>query len=138
MLSTAYTGSMSDSPSRSGTASGLKVDKSRTAYVDPYGSGDAAGNYRKQSRPLVNKPRPEGKFGEKSPFGVDPVNQNATLSRFTTSANSVGGNKKDRIVPYAMVESRPSDSVISKAASGALVAAGQRPKIPTGPRTLYG
>jgi len=122
---------------KSGTASGLKVDKSRTQYVGPaYGEGDSAGNFRKESRPLVNKPRPEGKFGDKSPFGVDPVTPATTNARFSTSANSVGGNKKDRIVPYAVVEEHP---LPTKAATAivpmGVPAAGQRPKVPTGPRS---
>jgi len=122
---------------KSGTASGLKVDKSRTQYVGPaYGEGDSAGNFRKESRPLVNKPRPEGKFGDKSPFGVDPFTPATTNARFSTSANSVGGNKKDRIVPYAVVEEHP---LPTKAATAivpmGVPAAGQRPKVPTGPRS---
>lgn len=113
------------------------MDKTRTEYIDPSGMvTDAAGNYRKQKRPLVSKPRPEGKFGQNAPFGTDPVNPAATHSRFTTSATSVGGNKKDRIVPYAVIESFTSSIPASTTAivPSGVQAAGQRPKIPVGKR----
>jgi len=134
LLATAYTAQdMDDGP---GTASGLYVDKSRTEYLEPLAGGDAAGNYRKESKPLVSKPRPEGKFGDKSPYGVDPINYASTNSRFSTSSSSVGGIKKDRIVPYAVVDQsyyqapKPSTAIVP---SG-VAAAGQRPKVPTGAR----
>jgi len=112
MLSTPYT-----------TASPPKT-ANRVAYAP---ADDAAGNYHKGERPLVSKPRPEGKFGAASPFGVDPINTAATNSRFMTSASSVGGVKKDRVLSYAVVEKSSSPA----ASKGAIVpAAGQRPKVP--------
>jgi len=109
---------------------GINVSPSRTGYDDPSDGivngvaieNDSAGNYRKESKPLVSKPRPEGKFGASSPFGVDPVNMGTTNSRFTTSAASIGGTKKDRVLPFAIVERPP-------APTGAIVSAGQRPKV---------
>eukprot|EP00966_Prymnesium_polylepis_P316284 7308445-Prymnesium_polylepis.1 len=124
LLEVAYT------DNRSGTASGIKVDKSRTSYVAPmYNEGDSAGNYRKETRPLVSKPRPEGKFGDGSPFGVDPVTPATTNARFSASSHSIGGIKKDRIVPYAVVEEHPLPSKASTAiVPTGVAAAGQRPK----------
>jgi len=130
LLSTPYTDD-SSSPT-------LAVAPNRTGYDDPSDGfvngvaidGDSAGNYRKESRPLVSKPRPEGKFGAGSPFGVDPVNMATTNSRFTTSAASIGGTKRDRVLPFAVVEKPASAS----AQTAMVLAAGQRPKIPVGPK----
>ncbi|KAL1523798.1 hypothetical protein AB1Y20_018721 [Prymnesium parvum] len=135
MLATPYTGA----PSAVGAASGLKVDPGRTQCVAPkYGEGDAAGNFRKEPRHLVNKPRPENNFGQKSPFGVDVAESS---SRFMTSSSSIGSLKKERldVVPGAGQQQYAAPSRVQTAivatSSNVFPAAGQRPKIPVGPRS---
>ena len=103
---------------------GPKPTKSRTGYTPPkYGVGDAAGNFRKE-RMIVHKPRPETALGAPPPFGVDPVSNDATRNRFATSASSIGGAKKERIIDYTTL---PPGAGEPGPASTALVAAGQRP-----------
>lgn len=110
---------------------GKALPKSRTGYTPPkYGVGDAAGNYRKE-RMIVHKARPESNFGAPPPFGVDKVTNNSTNMRFATSASTIGGAKKDRIIDYATL---PPGAGGPAPASQAMVAAGQRPLVPTGPR----
>ena len=105
---------------------GLKTTKSRTGYTPPkYGVGDAAGNYRKE-RMIVHKARPEAQFGAPPPFGVDPVTAGQTRNRFATSASSIGGATKDRIIDYTML---PEGAGAPAPASTSIVAAGQRPLV---------
>lgn len=127
MLESPYTGG---SPaSRQGSI--VMQQKSRTGTWSPgMGASDAAGGYRRSPAQLVSKPRPEAKYGAPPPFGVDNLSSGSTNSRFTTSASFVGSQKRDQIMPYA-VAAPPARSAPS---STALVAAGQRPKVPnTGP-----
>jgi len=108
----------------SGMAGGAKPTKSRTGYTPPkYGVGDAAGNFRKE-RMIVHKARPEAQFGAPPPFGVDPVTGGATANRFATSAASIGGAKKDRIIDYTTL---PPGAGAPAPASTAITPAGQRP-----------
>lgn len=103
-----------------------KATKSRSGYTPPkYGVGDAAGNYRKE-RMIVHKARPEAQFGAPPPFGVDGVTMAATRNRFATSAATIGGAKKDRIIDYSVL---PEGAGQPGPASSALVAAGQRPLV---------
>jgi len=105
---------------------GGKLSKSRTGYTPPkYGVGDAAGNYRKE-RMIVHKARPEAQFGAPPPFGVDPVTMPQTRNRFATSASSLGGATKDRIIDYV---SLPEGAGAPAPASTSIVAAGQRPLV---------
>jgi hypothetical protein len=107
-------------------AGGAKPTKSRTGYTPPkYGVGDAAGNFRKE-RQIVHKTRPEAQFGAPPPFGVDTVNNTATRNRFATSASSIGGRTKERIIDYSVL---PPGAGAPAPASTMLVAAGQRPLI---------
>jgi len=106
----------------------VKPTKSRTGYTPPkYGVGDSAGNFRKE-RQIVHKSRPEAQFGAPPPFGVDAVAGAATRNRFATSASSIGGREKDRIIDYSVL---PPGAGGFAPASSAMVAAGQRPLIPT-------
>jgi len=109
-----------------GGVAGGKISKSRTGYTPPkYGVGDSAGNYRKE-RMIVHKARPEAQFGAPPPFGVDPVTMGATVNRFATSAATIGGAKKDRIIDYTTL---PPGAGAPTPASTSLVAAGQRPLV---------
>jgi len=119
LLNSSYTGSPSASPPKA----------NRIAYNAPsYGEGDSAGNFRKEHRPLVSQARPEAQFGQSAPFGVDPVTSNSTLSRFTTSALSVGGKKRDNVMPYATADRSAQPNM--SPSSAMVPAAGQRPKVP--------
>jgi len=120
----AYQSSLDDSTM--GLSGGPKVTKSRTGYTPPkYGVGDSAGNYRKE-RMIVHKARPEAQFGAPPPFGVDTVTMNATVARFATSASTIGGKEKDRVIDYVML---PPGANEPTPPSTSLVAAGQRPLV---------
>jgi len=75
---------------------------------------------------IVHKSRPEAQFGAPPPFGVDPVTGGATVNRFATSASTIGGAKKDRIIDYT---SLPPGAGAPTPASTSLVAAGARPLV---------
>jgi len=120
----------SSAPTTLAVGGGPKPTKARTGYTPPkYGLGDAAGNFRKE-RMIVHKSRPEAQFGAPPPFGVDPVNTSATGSRFSTSAATIGGSKRDRIIDYT---SLPPGTGAPAPASTSIVAAGQRPLVPVHP-----